>query len=87
MPWPRSAHETLKRSQIFQKRVKEAQSRGMLGFTFDEQINFIIKELGVLSREEWLEIAFVSGQGGAGFGPMRQLQLKIRHNHSPSSLG
>ena len=60
---------------------KEVQERlEALHLSFPEQIAWILKEINVLSREELMEIAFMAGQGGAGFSPMTQLQLKIRHN-------
>lgn len=45
----------------------------------DDTVNAILDEMAVVSREEWFEIAR-RAEVGAGFNPMRQLQLKIRHN-------
>lgn len=38
----------------------------------------VMDDMRLLTREEWFEIARKAGQGGFGFGPVRQLQLRIR---------
>lgn len=70
---------------VSNKEKEEARQLGLYDLSFTERCEWIMRELDLLSREELLEISYLAGQGGAGFGPMRQLQLKIRHN--PLTLG
>lgn len=67
-------------AQAENKRYDAAVKLDILNLTFNERVEWILREMKLLCREDWLEIAHYAGKGGYGFGPMQQLQLRIRHH-------